>query len=116
MAAAHKADAIITDSEAAKRDVIERLNLCEDDVHVVHLAADARFSPNLRDEDVKAARRRYDLPKRFLFYLGGLDVRKNLGILFTALEKLPEDVSLVVAGRTRHGKAALFPRLGAPSH
>ncbi len=109
MAAAHKADAIITDSEAAKRDVIERLNLSEDDVHVVHLAADARFSPDLRDEDVKAARRRYDLPERFLFYLGGLDVRKNLGILFTALEKLPEDVSLVIAGRTRHGKAALFP-------
>ena len=81
MAAAHKADAIITDSEAAKRDVIERLNLSEDDVHVVHLAADARFSPDLRDEDVKAARRRYDLPERFLFYLGGLDVRKNLGIL-----------------------------------
>ena len=32
-----------------------------------------------------------------------------MGILFTALSRLPEDVTLVIAGRTRHGKAALFP-------
>lgn len=109
MAAAHKADAIITDSAAAKRDVIEHLNLDEEAVKVVHLAADARFSPDISGEDVQAVRRRYDLPERFLFYLGGLDVRKNLGILFAALSRLPEEVTLVVAGRTRHGKAALFP-------
>lgn len=109
MAAAHKADAVMTDSKAAKRDVIERLKLDENDVHVVHLAADARFTPDIPDEDVKAVRRRYDLPERFLFYLGGLDVRKNLGVLFAALNELPADVSLVIAGRTRHGKAALFP-------
>lgn len=109
MAAAHKANAIIADSESSKRDIIERLSLDKDDVHVVYLAADARFSPHGNDDDVKAVRRRYDLPDRFLFYLGGLDVRKNLGVLFRALEKLPEDVVLVVAGRTRHGKAALFP-------
>ena len=109
MAAAHKADAIITVSYAAKRDVVERLNVSEDDVHVIHEAADTRFSPDIPYEDVKAVRRRYDLPERFLFYLGGVDVRKNIGTLFAALSKLPEDVSLVVAGRTRHGKAALFP-------
>ena len=109
MAAAHKAEAIIADSEAAKRDVLEHLKLDEEDVHVVHLAADARFSPDIPAEDVQAVRRRYDLPERFLFYLGGLDVRKNLGVLFSALSDLPEEVSLVVAGRTRHGKAALFP-------
>ena len=109
MAAAHKADAIITDSEASKRDVTERLGLAEDDVHVVHLAADSRFSPNAPAEDVMAVRRRYDLPERFLFYLGGLDVRKNIGVLFDALRKLPNDITLVVAGRTRHGKATLFP-------
>lgn len=109
MAAAHKANAIIADSDASKRDIIEHLNLDSDAVHVVHLAADARFSPHIDEGDVKAVRRRYDLPERFLFYLGGLDVRKNLGVLFTALEKLPDDVLLVVAGRTRHGKAALFP-------
>ncbi len=109
MAAAHKADAIITDSEASKRDVTERLGLADDDVHVVHLAADSRFSTIAPVEDVMAVRRRYDLPERFLFYLGGLDVRKNIGVLFDALRKLPNDVTLVVAGRTRHGKAVLFP-------
>ncbi len=109
MAAAHKADAVITDSHASKRDIVEHLGLDEMHVRVVHLAADARFSPGLRSEDVKAVRRRYDLPERFLFYLGGLDVRKNLGVLFEALPKLPPDVTLVVAGRTRHGKARLFP-------
>jgi glycosyltransferase involved in cell wall biosynthesis len=109
MAAAPKANAIITDSEASKRDVIERLAVSEDDVHVVHLAADARFNPDISNDSATAVRRRYDLPERFLFYLGGLDVRKNLGVLFTALSELPEDVLLVVAGRTRHGKATLFP-------
>ena len=109
MAAATKADAIITDSEAARRDVITHLDVDADTVRVVPLAADGRFSPEISAEDVKAARRRYDLPERFLFYLGGFDARKNLGILFTALTLLPEAVTLVVAGRTRHGRAALFP-------
>lgn len=109
MAAAQKVDAIITDSEAAKRDVIEHLKLDEEDVHIVPLAADGRFTPDIPDEDVKAVRRRYDLPERFLFYLGGLDVRKNLGVLFSALSQLPEEVPLVVAGRTRHGRAKIFP-------
>ncbi len=109
MAAATKADAIITDSEAARRDVITHLDVDADNVRVAPLAADGRFSPDIPAEDVKAARRRYALPERFLFYLGGLDARKNLGTLFTALTLLPQEVTLVVAGRTRHGKAALFP-------
>ena len=109
MAAAGKADAIITDSVAARRDVIAHLDVRAEDVHVAHLAADARFRPDIPLADVTAARQRYALPERFLFYLGGLDARKNLGALFRALALLPAEVTLVVAGRARHGKAALFP-------
>jgi len=76
---------------------------------VVYLAADERFSPKRAEGEIAALRSRYGLPERFLFYLGGLDVRKNLGVVLQALRELPQEVTLVVAGRLQERSSPVFP-------
>ncbi|MCW1969460.1 MAG: glycosyltransferase family 4 protein [Anaerolineae bacterium] len=84
-AAAANAAAIITDSEFSKADIL-RLMLQNapqggPSVTVVPLAAEARFPPAVPSADQDRARERYQLPERYVLYLGGLDTRKNIETL-----------------------------------
>jgi glycosyltransferase involved in cell wall biosynthesis len=114
-AAARRADAIIADSEHSARDIVRLLGVPEQRVRVVHLAAQPRFRPAERQEDLEGVRLRYGLPERFIFYIGGLNRHKNVGMLlrsFAAVrERLPNPYTLAIAGRSQSGNSAVFPDL-----
>jgi len=102
-AAARRADAVITVSRASQRDIITHLRVPEAQVWVTHEAAPSEFQRANRTQ-VAAMRRRHDLPDRYLLYLGGFDVRKNVGGVLEAFARLAERRAatapvLVVAGR-----------------
>ena len=84
---ARRADAIIADSECSKRDIVRLLHVPESRVHVIYLAADARFQPGLAPTHVRA---KYALPEKFLLYLGGYDQRKNVRVILEAFAQRPE--------------------------
>lgn len=93
---------VLTDSQASKRDIVARLGLPPERVRVVYLAAGAQYTPAAvpGDDDIRA---RYGLPTRYVLYLGGFDVRKNLATALAAYHHaaptIGEDCPLVVAGR-----------------
>jgi glycosyltransferase involved in cell wall biosynthesis len=61
------------------------------------------------------ARRRHDLPERYVLYVGTIDRRKDVGTLLRALARLDVQVSLVVAGTLIAGRTdfdAEVDRLG----
>jgi glycosyltransferase involved in cell wall biosynthesis len=99
---ARSARVVITDSEASRRDIIVNLRIPAERVRVVYLAADERFTPNPAAEDVNV-RTRYGLPARYVLYLGGFDVRKNVTTVLAACRRaapaIGEDCPLVIAGR-----------------
>ncbi|MDH7490359.1 MAG: glycosyltransferase, partial [Anaerolineae bacterium] len=100
-ASARRASLVLTDSEASRRDILQRLGLDPDRVQTVYLAADAAYRPQPPDM-VESVRRRLGLPPRYVLYFGGFDVRKNLIAVFGAFARVAArvpDVSLVVAGR-----------------
>ena len=108
-ASARRADAVIADSECSKRDIVRHLNIDPARVHVIHLAADARYRP----VDDPAIRVKYALPEKYLLYLGGFDQRKNVRVVIEAFARLTEfharGYRLVLAG-VRLGKdSAFFP-------
>lgn len=113
-AGTRRARAIICDSLCSQRDAVRLLGLPVERTRVIHLAS----APGLRPaapEAAAAVRRQYGLAARFLFYVGGLDRRKNLGVVLRALARLggrhPE-MQLAIAGRVP-APGALFPDWGA---
>ena len=93
---------MLTDSEASRRDIITHLGLPAERVRVVYLAADERYTPTSTPSDV-TVRSRYGLPERYVLYLGGFDVRKNVGTVLSTYHwagpLIGEDCPLVIAGR-----------------
>ncbi len=100
--ASRRAALVLADSRASRRDVISRLRVPESKVRTVYLAAGAEFSTTSGPDDF-SVRERYHLPERYLLYLGGFDVRKNVATLFSAYAQarpeLGDECPLVVCGR-----------------
>jgi glycosyltransferase involved in cell wall biosynthesis len=76
--AARRADAIITVSQSAKRDIVDLYGLPPERVHVVHEAAAPSFRPITDRTELGRVRQRYALADRFILYVGTIEPRKNL--------------------------------------
>lgn len=79
-----KAHSIITVSEHAKGDILRVLGFPEDRVHVTYEAVEARFHPRQALSTIERIRVKYNLPPRFVLYLGGGERRKNVETLVRA--------------------------------
>jgi glycosyltransferase involved in cell wall biosynthesis len=116
-AAARKADMVLTDSEASKRDIVRLLGIPAERVRVIYLAVDDIYQPVLDERCLTLTRRNYGLTARYLLYLGGFDQRKNVPTLLKAFAQLAKDSSLggrdsvllVVAGRLPEKGSDFFP-------
>lgn len=96
--ALHKAKAIITDSEASKQDIIKKLGVAAEKVHVIYLAANPQLE-KARPETIAKVRRQYQLPTQYLLYVGDINYNKNIPQLIKTLKYLPDDLHLVLVGR-----------------
>lgn len=94
---------IITDSMASKNDIVKYLNVGEQKITVIPLAADKRFRVLNDDTKLLYVKRKFHLPDRFLLYVGDANWVKNLPFLiegFRQLSELPDfgDIKLVLVG------------------
>lgn len=101
--AARNAKAIITVSEDAKRDIVQFLDIDPSKVNVVYPGVDEMFRPfYLSDLEKAHLRKKYDIPQRFILFVGQLQPRKNLVRLLKAFgeinRKYPE-YKLVLVGK-----------------
>jgi glycosyltransferase involved in cell wall biosynthesis len=106
---------VITISEAAKAGVAEHLQIAPESITTTYLAADDAYHPRIgveRDDEVRA---KYELPPRFVLYLGGFDLRKSVNQALLAhtyvRQAEGDDVPLVLAGREPAWGSPLFPDL-----
>ncbi len=110
-ALARRADAIIAPSHDTRAEVIGRLGIPPDRVHVVPEAVDERFAPPPRDVAIAIVRQLFAVPSRYVLYVGQFDPRKNMDGLLAAFTRAAErdaDLRLVIAGEL--GKLASFLR------
>jgi glycosyltransferase involved in cell wall biosynthesis len=98
---AKKSINIITDSEHAKKDIIKFWKISSEKITVVPLGLSDRYVP-VRDlrllDDIKA---KFDLPEKFILYLGNFKPHKNVGSLVKAFKKVESRFpkhKLVLAG------------------
>lgn len=114
-AAARGSAQIITISHAAKDDIVKYLNILPDRITTTHLAVDEAYHPRIGAERDAAVREKYDLPERFVLYMGGFDVRKQVDQLLHAYSYVGPteggDVPLVIAGKEPKWGSPMFPDL-----
>lgn len=82
--AARRAQAIVTVSNSARRDLLRLHRIDPTRVTVVHEAAGPAFCRVTDRSWLEAVRARYGLPRRFLLYVGTIEPRKNLPRLMEA--------------------------------
>lgn len=113
--AAKGVDAIITVSEYSKRDIMEVLGFPEDRIRVVPNAPGPQFRRVLDAQRLAAIRAKYGLGERFVFYVGGLDSRKNVAGLIAAFAAVYHEIGdphlqLFVSGKASQlGSSPVFP-------
>jgi len=100
-------DAIITISENSKNDLLRFFQIDPDKIKVIHRAADPKFIPlEISDEEINKLKKRFDLPQKFILFVGVMENRKNiLGILKIAdivFKKRP-DLKFLLVGKPGHG-------------
>jgi len=97
-----RADAIIAISESTRRELIETMGAPPERIVVTPLASDPRLRRVSDPGRLAAVQRRYDLPERFILFLGAMEPRKNLLRLIEAFADidpaLRRETVLVVAG------------------
>lgn len=93
-----KANVIITDSEASKKDILKYVGAKETKVKVVYLAAGEEFKKLEKGTWENKLRKKYNLPEKFVLYVGDVTWNKNLPRLLDAVTEL--DIPIVMVGKS----------------
>jgi glycosyltransferase involved in cell wall biosynthesis len=112
--AAQRATMIITVSQHAKQDMVDALKIPPERIRTIYEAAGDQYHPITDPETLATARARYGIGQRYIFYLGGLDQRKNVPQLIHAFAHLyaqlgDPDLQLVISGNPDKQQGPLFP-------
>jgi len=113
----NKFDHLIAVSQNTKTDIVELLGVAPEKVSVIHSGIDNSYFPVIDIEGLERVKCRYQLPEKFILYLGNVEPRKNLGGLIRAYNELRDSrsdlsaVKLVIAGATGWKIGDIFKEL-----
>jgi len=104
----NKFDTIIAVSENTKRDIVELTNIDESKIKVIYSGIKSGFRPLSReDERLARAKKKYNLPDKFILYLGNVEPRKNVSGIIKAFSGVKDslrgedeyrELKLIIAG------------------
>ena len=100
--AVKKADRVITVSHHSERDLRKYRDISPERISVAPGAANDRYRPrDLSSETCDRLQRKYELPDRFLLYVGNIEPRKNLVTVIDALSMMDDEERppLVIVGK-----------------
>jgi len=92
-----KVDQIVTVSETSKKDIVRFLGVNDSKINVVYWASDPVFRKIINKEKLARVKRKYNLPDKFVLYVGDVNYNKNLSTLIKACKNIKVD--LVIAGK-----------------
>ncbi len=99
---ARRADAVLAVSVAAAYDILVHLHIPLRRITVTYEGLSPDLEPVTDPIELERVRRKYNLPDRYLLYLGGFDPRKNVPLLLKAYalarSRQPDLPPLVIAG------------------
>ncbi len=103
---AQKAKYIITDSHYSKYIIAKQLNYPVDKIYVTHLAAEEIFRP-INKKSLSKIKIKYNLPDKFVLYVGDINWNKNIPNLALACQEL--NIPLIIVGAAAVSNAPQHP-------
>lgn len=98
--ACQQADRIIAVSKQTCSDVIDFFGIDASKISVVYQGCNESFRKPVSEEMYQEVRQHYNLPERYILYVGSIEERKNLGLLADALAQIGDkEVHVVAVGR-----------------
>jgi glycosyltransferase involved in cell wall biosynthesis len=94
--ACRNADIIVAVSQQTANDLKDFLDVDERKLRVIYQGCHPSFYKAAAVEEV---RKKYELPKEYLLYVGTLEKRKNAGLILKALSRLKNKIPLVLVGK-----------------
>lgn len=83
----NEADTVIAISQNTKRDIVELCDQPPTKIEVVYSGVDPAYQPLYNhQQELENIKKKYDLPRNFLLYLGNLDSRKNVEGIIKAFD------------------------------
>jgi glycosyltransferase involved in cell wall biosynthesis len=115
--AARRAAQVIAISDHSRVDIIAHVGIAPGRATTVPLAAGPQYRPLDRAQALACVNQRYGLREPFVYYVGGLDARKNVETLVRAFGRMLRaggpPATLAIAGRALGADQRLFPDLDA---
>jgi glycosyltransferase involved in cell wall biosynthesis len=110
---ARRSEKVIAISESTKRDLLRLLEIKEEKICVTHLGVDKRFRPVTDEQELTRVREKYNLPAKYILYVGLIEPRKNVEALVDAYhaDSLHTEFDLVLAGNLGWGYAPLLAKV-----
>lgn len=95
-----EADRIIAISECTKRDIMLYGGVTPEKIDVIYQSCGSRYKMREGEKKMHEVHTGYMLPERYIVNVGTIEERKNVLLAVKALRMLPEDISLVIVGKT----------------
>jgi glycosyltransferase involved in cell wall biosynthesis len=101
-----KADKILTVSEFSRKDLLRYYNISGNKVEVVYSYAQAKFAQRNLDVFMRQKLQgKYNLPEKFILFVGAIENRKNIKCILRVADRLKDiapDIKVVLVGKRRH--------------
>lgn len=93
-------DHIVTISKNSKTDIKKIFNISEEKITVIYLGIEEKFRAITDKEKLHKIRKKYNLPSKFILFVGTIEPRKNLTCLISAFSNIEKrlDLKLVIVG------------------
>lgn len=92
-------DWIIAISNQTKEDIINFLKVSPEKISVIYQGCNPYFRSNFSKEYDLTIRKKYNLPERYLLYVGTVEERKNLLGIVKAVHSANISIPLIIVGR-----------------
>jgi len=102
-----KFDSVVAVSKNTKNDLLSLYDISPNKIKVIYSGVHNKYRA-LDREQLEDVKNKYNLPERFILYVGNLEPRKNIESFIEALSCLPEDIKLVIIGGIGWKKSKIY--------
>lgn len=97
--ACQNADRVIAVSEYTKQEIMHYYHTPEEKIDVVYQGCDKAFAAPISSSKLDEVHSKYNLPQKYILYVGSIEERKNLMLVAKAVAKMEKKPMVVAVGK-----------------